>query len=137
MIQRGEDLRLAPEPGEALGIEREGVGQHLQRDVAAEVRIAGAIDLAHAAGAEQRQTPRRDRAGRRTSTTWVRRLQESTLSQVRVSVLRFFFGDRLEDDVAGVLLDDRQQARVEEADLEEHEERHRRCRWPARRTRWP
>src|SRR5688572_33481508 len=53
MIQRGKDLGLSPEPGEALRIEREGSGQYLQRDVAAEVGIAGSIHLSHATGAEQ------------------------------------------------------------------------------------
>ena len=55
MIQRGEHLRFALEPREAIGIVREGLGQHLDRDVAIQPRIARAIDLAHAARAEQRQ----------------------------------------------------------------------------------
>ena len=52
MVQRGERLRLALEPGEPLGILRERVGQDLDRHVATERRVARAIDLAHAAGAE-------------------------------------------------------------------------------------
>ena len=44
------------EPGEAVGVVREhGFGQDLERDVAIQLRIARAIHLAHAAGAE-RQT---------------------------------------------------------------------------------
>ena len=55
MIERGEDLGLALEAGEALGVVCEQVGQDLERDVATELRVARAIDLAHAAGAEQRE----------------------------------------------------------------------------------
>jgi hypothetical protein len=54
MIQCSKNLRLPPESGDARGIERESGGQHLQRDVAAQVGIAGAIDLAHTTAAEQR-----------------------------------------------------------------------------------
>ena len=52
MIERRQHLRLALEARDAIGIERERVGDDLQRDVATELRIARAIDLAHAAGAE-------------------------------------------------------------------------------------
>ena len=55
MIECRENLRFSSEPRQTLGIEREGVGKHLQRDVAAEIRIAGAVDLAHAACTEQGQ----------------------------------------------------------------------------------
>ena len=34
MVERGEDLRLALEPGEAIGVVRERAGQDFQRDVA-------------------------------------------------------------------------------------------------------
>jgi len=54
MRQGGEQLGLALEAREAIGILREGCGQRLDRDVAPEARVAGAIDLAHAAGAERR-----------------------------------------------------------------------------------
>ena len=57
MVERREQLRLAPEAGEAFGIGSEELGQDLQRDVAAELRVARAIDLAHAAGAEQGGDP--------------------------------------------------------------------------------
>jgi hypothetical protein len=53
MIQRGEELRFAPEPGQAAGVTREQIGQYFERDVAIQPRIAGAIDLAHRASAEQ------------------------------------------------------------------------------------
>ena len=52
VIERRSELRLALEAREPLGIVRERVGQDLDRDVAAEPRVARAIDLAHAAGAE-------------------------------------------------------------------------------------
>jgi len=40
--------------GDAIGILRECGGQDLDRDVALQARVAGAIDLAHSAGAEHR-----------------------------------------------------------------------------------
>ena len=54
MIERGEDLRLALEAGEAVGIGGEGRWQELEGDVAVEPRVARAVDLAHAAGADCR-----------------------------------------------------------------------------------
>ncbi len=54
MIQRGQHLCLALEPREPIGIERERFGQDLQRDVAIQLRVARAIDLAHPACAERR-----------------------------------------------------------------------------------
>ena len=53
VIQRGEHLRLALEAREAIGVGGERVGEDLQRDVATELRVARAIDLAHAAGADR------------------------------------------------------------------------------------
>ena len=54
MVERGEDLRFALEPGEAIGIVGEGIRQHLHRDVAIELGVARAIHLAHAAFADLR-----------------------------------------------------------------------------------
>ena len=54
MIERGEDFGLALQAGDAIGILCECGGQDLDRDVALQARVAGAIDLAHAAGAEHR-----------------------------------------------------------------------------------
>jgi hypothetical protein len=54
MIERREDLCLTLEAREAIRIEREGLRQDLQRDVAIQFRIARAIDLTHAAGPERR-----------------------------------------------------------------------------------
>ena len=55
MVERGEDLCFSFEAREALGIAREHLGKHLQRDVADKLRIASAIDLAHSARPEQRK----------------------------------------------------------------------------------
>jgi hypothetical protein len=52
MAQRSEKLRLPLEPGDAVRIRRERVGQQLQRDVAAQAGVAGAIHLTHAARAK-------------------------------------------------------------------------------------
>ena len=53
MIERREHLRLAAEAREALGIVGNGGEQDLDRDLAIQLRIARAIHLAHAAGAQQ------------------------------------------------------------------------------------
>ena len=55
MIERGKDLRFTCEAREAFRIVRETVRQDFQRDVAPELRVARPVDLAHPAGAEQRQ----------------------------------------------------------------------------------
>ena len=52
MVQRREDFRFALEAREALGSARQRLGQHLDRDLALQLGVGGAIDLAHAAGAE-------------------------------------------------------------------------------------
>ena len=51
VIQRRQGLRLAREPDQPFRIERKQLGQHLDRYVAIELRIASAINLAHSAGA--------------------------------------------------------------------------------------
>ena len=48
MIQRGERLRLALEPRQAIGIGANGSGRILSH-VATELGVACAVDLAHAA----------------------------------------------------------------------------------------
>lgn len=60
VVQRGENLGLARESGDALGVGRERLRQHLERDVAVERGVAGAIHLAHAAlpeGGEDLERP--------------------------------------------------------------------------------
>jgi len=52
MIERGEHLRLAREAREPIGIARQRRRKHLDCDIATELAVAGAINLAHAAGAE-------------------------------------------------------------------------------------
>jgi hypothetical protein len=52
MVQRREDLSLALESREPVGVVGERRGENFQRDVAVERRIPRAIDLAHAACAE-------------------------------------------------------------------------------------
>jgi hypothetical protein len=54
MVQRGEHLGFALKAGEAIRIRREGLGQNLQRDVAIELRVAGAIHLSHPARPKER-----------------------------------------------------------------------------------
>ena len=53
MVERREHLGLALEAGEPLGIGGEGLGQHLDGDLAAEPGVGGALDLAHAPRAER------------------------------------------------------------------------------------
>ena len=53
MIQRRQGLRFAREAHDAVGIGREEVGKDLDRDLAIEPRITGAVHLAHSAGAER------------------------------------------------------------------------------------
>ena len=57
VVERGEQVRLAPEAAEPLGVVRHLRRQHLDRDVAPERRVGGAVDLAHAAGADGRRDP--------------------------------------------------------------------------------
>ena len=56
MVQRREHPRLAIEARESIGITRKGRRQHLDRDIAAQPCVAGAVDLTHATGTD----PRRD-----------------------------------------------------------------------------
>ena len=53
VIERAGGARLLLEAAQAVGVGRERRGQHLDGDVAAEARVARAIDLAHAAGADR------------------------------------------------------------------------------------
>ena len=49
MVERGQQLRLTLETGDAIRITCEGFRQDLQRDLAIQLNIARAIDLAHSA----------------------------------------------------------------------------------------
>src|SRR5919201_1463403 len=55
MIERREKFRFALEAGQAVRIVRECFRQDLDRDLALQPRIARAIHLTHAAGAEGRK----------------------------------------------------------------------------------
>src|SRR5580765_5596374 len=52
MVERGEELGFAFEAGDAIGIDSEEFRQDLQRDIAIQLRVARAIDLAHPAGTQ-------------------------------------------------------------------------------------
>jgi hypothetical protein len=54
MVQSSEDFCLALEPKETFSIAGEGRRQDFDGDLAFEVCVYGAIDLTHAARAEQR-----------------------------------------------------------------------------------
>jgi hypothetical protein len=53
MVEGGECLRFAFETHQTIRIARERLRQNLERDIAIELRVARAIDLAHATRAEQ------------------------------------------------------------------------------------
>ena len=52
--QRGEHFRFSLEAGEAIRICRNRGGEHLEGDLTLQVRVRGAIHLAHSAFAEER-----------------------------------------------------------------------------------
>jgi hypothetical protein len=54
MIERGGGAGFLFEAAEPGGIAAEGSRQHFDRHIAPEPRVASPIDLAHAAGANQR-----------------------------------------------------------------------------------
>ena len=54
VIQRGGGARFELEPPEAIRVSGHLRWQQLQRDVTSELRVVREIDLAHAAGTEQR-----------------------------------------------------------------------------------
>lgn len=53
VVERGEHPRFACEPCSALRVGRQVRRQDLDRDITIELAVAGAIDLAHAAGAKR------------------------------------------------------------------------------------
>ena len=54
MVQGRERLRLALESGQAIQVRGERIRQHLERNLAAETGIGGAIDRTHPAFADPR-----------------------------------------------------------------------------------
>ena len=63
MVERCQRLRLPLEAREALAVCRKQRRQDLERNVAIEARVAGAVDLAHAAGAERAENFVRSETG--------------------------------------------------------------------------
>ncbi len=55
VIERGQDLRFAPEARKTIGIIGHRRQQHLDRDVAIQLRVARAMHLAHTAYAQGRE----------------------------------------------------------------------------------
>ena len=53
MAERGQRLCFALQPGQPIGIVEEGRGERFNGHVAVQARVAGAVDLAHASGAER------------------------------------------------------------------------------------
>ena len=53
MVQGRDGPRLALEAGQAIGVLGDLVGEDLDRDLAAQAGVAGAVDLPHAAGPEE------------------------------------------------------------------------------------
>ena len=53
MRQRCHGARFLLEPPQAIGIGAGSLRQHLDRDVAPEAGVTGAVDLAHATGAKR------------------------------------------------------------------------------------
>ena len=55
MRQRRDRFRLSLEPGQRVGIGRDGRRKDLDRDVAVQLRIPRAVDLPHTASAQRRK----------------------------------------------------------------------------------
>ena len=70
VVEPGHGRRLALEASEAVGRRRHVGGQHLDRDVALEARVARTVDLAHPSRAERRDDLSRVRGGTRRSVAW-------------------------------------------------------------------
>src|SRR5262249_17792160 len=54
MAERREDFGFALKSSEPVGVSRKRLGQDLESDIALQSSISGAIDFAHAAGADRR-----------------------------------------------------------------------------------
>ena len=55
IVERGEHLRFALEPGHALRVFGESLGQNFQRHLAPQLRITRAIHFAHPARPQRRE----------------------------------------------------------------------------------
>src|SRR5690242_17597434 len=84
MVDGGQELGLAAEAREAGGVAGDRIRENLDRHVPPELGVAGAVDNAHAAGAEPfldpvvRQRPADERIHRATPARVVRAGGEST-----------------------------------------------------------
>src|SRR5207244_1874276 len=74
--ERRDRERLTLEPGERIRVLRERFREDLDRDLALQVRVVSAVDLAHAAGAERAA----DLVGAETGSGWQRHELERRLS---------------------------------------------------------
>ncbi len=54
MIQRSGGASFVLEPAQAIRVGGERLGQHLDRDIAAQARVMGTIHFPHAPGTEER-----------------------------------------------------------------------------------
>ncbi len=57
VVESGDGARFAFEAGAAIGVVGGIVRQHLERDLASELRVLGKVHLAHAAGAQCAEDP--------------------------------------------------------------------------------
>ena len=55
VVERGDGPGFPSEARQTVGVSREGIGKNLQRNIAIQFRVAGAVDLTHATSAEQGQ----------------------------------------------------------------------------------
>ena len=91
VVQRGEQLGLAPESSEALGVLGHFGRQHFDRDIAPQRRVGGAVDLAHSAGAN----------GRRYSVVRQRSSDEIRHLFLLAAASRTFFGEASSSIIPG------------------------------------
>jgi hypothetical protein len=85
MVQRRDRPRFMFESAQAIRIMGHGRGENFDRDIAIETRIAGAVDFAHPAPAEQDYDLIRSesRAGRKGQLGWIIRGAAAPLSNFR------------------------------------------------------
>src|SRR5262245_65668785 len=87
MIQGRQQLRFAAEACKTLGVAGDGGQEHLDRDVAVQLRIAHPIHFAHAASAEGGQdlVGAEARAGRQSQWWQVRLMLAEMSSKTRIT----------------------------------------------------
>src|SRR5262249_23442030 len=94
MIERGEHAGLALEARVPVAVGDQRVAQNLERHLAAQRRVLGAIDLSHSAGAEQREqtigADRRSRNERHRSADYTSAISSTKSASRRTSSLPNF-----------------------------------------------